>query len=134
MTNDKIKTQISNNMIFTPTYNKEYLGHYASERISDLISDTYRDKISIMSKYSDDLVDRFSYCSSYNSNKISEIDEYNPDSPRLDSINPDYQQSIIPNDIYRRDKYMQFIVDQNTYLHNLKYQIEFNKIIFNFKL
>jgi hypothetical protein len=134
MTNDKIKTQIANNIIFTPSYNTEYLNQYGHERISDLISDTYRDKISIMSRYSDDLVDRFSYCSSFNSDKISETDEYNIHSPRLDSINPDYQQPIIPNDIYRRDKYMQFIVDQNTYLHNLKYQIEFNKIIFNFKL
>jgi hypothetical protein len=134
MTNDKIKTQIANNIIFTPSYNTEYLNQYWHERISYLISDTYKDKISIMSRYSDDLVDRFSYCSSFNSDKISETDEYDIDSPRLDSINLDYQQPIIPNDIYRRDKYMQFIVDQNTYLHNLKYQIEFNKIIFNFKL
>lgn len=38
------------------------------------------------------------------------------------------------NDIYERKKYIDFMIKQNTYLNNAKYQYSFNQIIFNFKL
>ena len=53
--------------------------------------------------------------------------------PRL-SIISNNTIHIQSNDIYERKKYIQFIIDQNTYLNNTKYQKKFNKIIFNFNI
>ena len=53
--------------------------------------------------------------------------------PRL-SIISNNTINIQSNDIYERKKFIQFIIDQNTYLNNTKYQKVFNEIIFNFNI
>jgi len=51
--------------------------------------------------------------------------------PRLSEIS---NNTIKLNDLYEREKYISFIVKQNTYLNNTQYQKIFNQIIFNFKI
>ena len=52
----------------------------------------------------------------------------------LPSITNKINDTNKSNDIYERQKYIEFMIKQNTYLNNAKYQKIFNQIIFNFKL
>lgn len=52
----------------------------------------------------------------------------------LSTFSRNTNNTIKLNDIYERQKYIDFMIKQNTYLNNAKYQYLFNQIIFNFKL
>ena len=77
--------------------------------------------------------------SNSSNNSDSSISSFNHDD---DIISSSYESrlskitnnTIKSNDIYERQNYVEFIIKQNTYLNNTKYQKLFNQIIFNFKL
>jgi len=133
---------LNNNQIKPNSYkNLELMSFYDPNSYSSSIyNEGINRRVSISSLSDDSLSDSLSdddiVSSSYKNQQSRQSILY-----KLNNITTDNTSSIIKsdvsfksNDIYERDNYISFIIQQNTYLNNTKYQKKFNELIFNFKL
>ena len=108
--------------------------NYNVEYISDSNSS---EDIPILNTYFSDNSSNLSYKDNFD--KLSNISSYNSISPDnsiiLDKMdkNGQYHTNITKNKIFERPEYIKYNIMKNTYSNTKKYQINFNKIIFNIK-
>ena len=115
-----------NNSIDILNYDLEYISDSNSSEDIPILN-TYFSDNSSNSSYKENFNEfyntpRYDSISSYNSIILDNIDDNNQ-----------YHPNITKNKIFERPEYIKYNIMKNTYSNTKKYQINFNKIIFNIK-